>query len=246
MRIMVNVAGLIALLMAVPAHATKISGKVSLNKEFVAALEKAEEAQSKGSKDFYWKLPNGLIPVRPPDVDLSSDIGVVLFRDDSAESQPDEVRKVEVETGQLRNTVIVTRPGSTLKFTNESPYVHELYSPEHPNFKPEAQSKGAFRPIEFKTEGIFEIRCKRMPHFLGYVVVTEGRTLPIGSDGNFSEEIEPGKYTIKVFYGGRWVHKKSFTAEGKRLESLNVTLKTLGGDEKRQKKKPEENTTPKK
>jgi plastocyanin len=224
MRFMVNVVGLAALLLATPAHATKMSGKVTIGRAYFEAMEKAENARDKGSKTFYWKLPNGIIPVRPPRIDFTGDIAVVLYRNDGSESKPDNVRTVGVETGKLSETVVVTRPGSTIKFTNESPYVHELYAPDHPDFKPEAQSKGAFRPIEFKTEGIYKIRCKRMPHFLGYVVVTGGRQLTLKSDGTFAEEIEPGGYSLKVFHDGAWVHEQSFTAEGKHMDPITVAL----------------------
>jgi plastocyanin len=236
MRFTVTVASILSLLWATPAHATKMSGKVSISKAFIEALEKAEEQDSKGAKDYYWKLPNGIIPVSPPHVDLSSDIAVVLFKDDAKESTPDNKISVTVETGKLERNVIVTRPGSTIKFTNESPFVHELYAPDLPSFKPEAQSKGAFRPIEFKNEGIFEVRCKRMPNFLGYVVVTTGKDLELKKDGTFSSEIEPGKYTLKVFHNGAWIHKQSFTAEDRKMDPLSVKLETPNTAKKDDKK----------
>lgn len=226
MRFMVTVVGLLGLLLVSPAHATKMSGKVIIKQGFYEALENVEKAQSKKSKAYYWQLPNGIIPVRPPRVDLSSDIAVVLFKEDADASKPDDKTNVVVETGQLEKSVIVTRPGSTIKFTNESPFVHELYSPDLPGFKPEAQSKGAFRPIEFKTEGVFKIKCKRMPGFSGYIVVTPGNDVAVKSDGTFSGEIEPGKYTLKVFFKGAWIHKQSFTAEDRRMDPLTVSLKT--------------------
>ncbi len=225
MRFTVKVAGLLGLLLLVsPAHATKMSGKVMIKNSFVEALEKKDHERAKGSKAYYWQLPNGLLPVRPPRLSLSGDIAVVLFKENGDDSSPDSKKKIIVETGQLERNVIVTRPGSTLEFMNESPYVHELYSPELPNFKPEAQSKGAFRPIEFKNEGIFEVRCKRMPGFLGYVVVTGGEDVAVKSDGTFADEIEPGKYTLKVFFDGAWIHKQSFTAEERKMDPLSVTL----------------------
>ena len=230
MRFMVTVVGLLGLLLASPAHATKMSGKVTMKEAFFEALENAEKAQSKGSKAYYWQLPNGIIPVRPPSVDPTSDIAVVLFKEDADASKPDQKTNVVVETGQLEKAVIVTRPGSTIKFTNESPFIHELYSPDLSSFKPEAQSKGAFRPIEFKTEGIFKIKCRRMPGFLGYVVVTTGKDIDVKSDGTFSGEIEPGKYTLKVFFHGAWIHKQSFSAEDRRMDPLTVTLKAPGTD----------------
>ena len=246
MRFMVNVAGLAALLLTTPAHATKMSGKVSVKQALINALEQAEQKRSKGAKDCYWNLPNGIIPVRPPGVDLSSDIAVVLYKDDASDSKPDEVRTVAVQTGQLAKTVVVTRPGSTIKFTNESPYVHELYSPEHPDFKPEAQSKGAFRPIEFKSEGVYTVRCKRFPHFLGYVVVTKGRDLAVKSDGTFAEEIEPGSYSLKVFHQGSWIHKQSFTAEGNRMDPLSVPLSAKSGGGDSEEEETENKEAPKK
>ncbi len=207
-----------------PAHAAKLTGKVVVSKEFREALGKGESQDGGGTQEFYWKLPNGILPVLPPAVDPEKDIAVVLFKKGDDTSKPDEVGKYTVHTGRMERGVIVTRPGSTLEFINESPFTHELFSPQLAAFKPEAQSTKSPRRIEFPEEGIFEIRCKLMPNFLTYVVVTPGVDLAVKADGTLSREMDKGDYILKVFHGGKWVYKHSFSVDGGRLEPLQVKL----------------------
>ena len=225
MRFSASCAGMALLLFLSPAYATKVSAKLTLSKEYRDAMEAAESAQASGAKDCYWKLPNAILPTAPPSAEYGDDIVAVLFKDDAPASTPDEVVTYKVHAGRLEKNVIVTRPGSSVKLLNVSPFNQELYSPDLSSFKPEAQSTNSFRLIDFPTEGVFEIRSKRFPHFKAYVVVTRGATVNLKGDGTMTEDLEQGKYTLKVFHDGKWVHKQSFAVEGSRMEPLTVTLK---------------------
>jgi hypothetical protein len=61
------------------------------------------------------------------------------------------------------------------------------------------------------------------------VVVTGGNDIELKADGTFQEELEPGKYTVKVFHGGKWVHKESIDTEGNR--NMTVQIKVEPGKE---------------
>jgi plastocyanin len=211
---------------AYPAQATKVTGKVVVTPEFREALERAAKAREEGQTASYWNEPNGLLPVEPPRVDPSLDLGVVLFQEGTPAPGPDAVATVPVRAARLERGVVVVRPGSTLRFNNVDPFDHELFSPTVEAFKPERQAKGAFRPIEFKAEGTYEVRCQLMPHFLGWVVAVPATlVLELSKAGEFKlEELAPGKYTIKVFHGGAWIHEESFVVEDKREQVLEFKL----------------------
>jgi hypothetical protein len=63
-----------------------------------------------------------------------------------------------------------------------------------------------------------------MPHLLAYVVVTSGATMSVKDDGSFAEDIAPGKYKLKVFHGGKWVHQESVDAEDTRAVTVQLKL----------------------
>jgi hypothetical protein len=224
MRFIAIVVGVAFSLSSNPAFATKINGRVQVTTEFRESLAKQESDEGKAVNNYYWNQPNGIISVMPPLVDPTSDLAMVVFKEGSDPEGPDDVTSVDVRTGSLAKTVVVTRPGSTIRFLNVSPFNHELYSPQLSSFKPELQSTKAFRAIEFKEEGVYEVRCKLMPHLSAYVVVTGGKDIELKGDGTFQEELEPGKYTFKVFHGGKWVHKESVDTEGNRNVTVQIKL----------------------
>lgn len=229
MRVMATTAFAVVLSLAVTAQAAKVSGKIVIKPEFLEALEKQERKAGENGRAYYWNEPNGIAPVRPPIVDPSSDIAVVIEREGAPAPGPNELSTVKVRAGSIEPEVIVTRPGSTIRFRNVDPFDHELFSPNLSSFRPEHQSNGAFRPIEFSEEGVFEIKCKLFSHFKAYVVVTKATfVVPVEKDGSFSvQEVQDGKYVLKVFHDGKWIHKESFEvtpAKGREIK-IDVELK---------------------
>ncbi len=227
MRLTVLTVLAIVLFASQAAFAEKVSGKVTVTSELREAVAKKEKEASK--KLYYWNEPNGIAAVRPPRVSPSSDIGVVLTLEGGASPGPNNVETVKVFAGSLEKDVIVTRPGSTIKFKNVDPFDHSLYSPTIASFKPEQQAKGGVRAIEFAEEGVFEIRCKLFPHFRAYVVVTKAtHVVPVSGDGTFAvSELAPGKYQLKVFHDGNWIHTETVGVGGDkpREAKLNISLK---------------------
>ena len=114
------------------------------------------------------------------------------------------------------------------------------------SFPPERQSRNAFRPIDFPKEGVFEIHCKLFSHFKGWIVVTKSTdVLTVDTKGAFTlEEMEPGKYTIKVSHRGAWIHEKSFeiTKEREIQVEINLTPKGKGKSTEEKDSNTAENT----
>jgi plastocyanin len=229
-RVLVIVCAAIIYVSALPAAlAANLTGKVVVSSKLQTEVSEKNKKDSKHT--FYWNLENGILPIRADRLDLTKDIAVVLFKADTKESKPDKLKAVKVHAGAMERNVVVTRPGSTIRFRNVDPLDHELYCPDMPNFKPERQSNGSFRPIRFETEGIFEVRCKLVPHFKGYVVVTKGiQVIPVNGDGTFAlSNVSEGKYTLKVFLGGEWIHKQSFKVPDDRRREVKLQVKLVPG-----------------
>lgn len=188
--------------------------------------KQAEDPNTRG----YWSEPNGVRPIAPVRFDFSSDIGVAIFKEGADEPKADPVLSLNVLTGSLEKNVVVIRPKSRVKFIMKSPYDHELFAPGKHDFKPQKQGNNSFRPIDFYSEGVFEVKCKLFPHFQGWVVATPATYVPdVNSSGSFSiEDMEEGKYTLKVFFKGKWIVEKKFEVSGKKQE-VAVELKSIDG-----------------
>ncbi|MBN2804526.1 MAG: hypothetical protein JXR91_15635 [Deltaproteobacteria bacterium] len=224
-------------------HATDLTGKISLTNEFMQQLMTTEDNSEINNAKGYWNEPNGIKPIAPPRVDLSSDFGVVLVREGETSPKGDEVKSVDVLTGKLDQSVIVVRPQSRVKFIIRSPFDHELYSPFKHDFKPQKQGNNSFRPIDFYTPGIFEIKDKLFPHFQSWVVVTPATyILKIDKDGTFKfAGAEPGNYSLKVFFKGHWIYNKTVIIDGKKQE-INASLSVIS-DEKAAEDKDKDNSS---
>jgi hypothetical protein len=221
-----------------PTLATKVQGKIVVSKELRESLSELDEKNRTAVTNGYWKEPNGVVQVDPPFVDPSRDLGVVLIKDGAADRGPDDVVTVKVLAGSLEKNLIVIEPGTRIKFLSVDPYDHELYSPGMKSFPPERQSRNAFRPIDFPKEGVFEIHCKLFSHFKGWIVVTKSTdVLTVDRKGAFTlEEMEPGKYTIKVSHRGAWIHEKSFEITKEREIQVEIKLTPAGKGKAAEKK----------
>ena len=175
------------------AMAAKVTGKIVVSSELhkQAAAKKKEAAKN----TYYWNIENGILPVRSHRINPAKDLAVVVFNADANDTEPFKIKSIKVHAGAMERNVVVTRPGSTIRFRNVDPMDHELYCPDMTNFEPERQSKGSYRPIRFENEGIFEVRCKLVPHFIGYVVVKKGvQVIPVNGDGTFLlSDLKAGK-----------------------------------------------------
>lgn len=206
-----------------------VAGKVIVTREFLDSVAEKQKNQEGAAKLYYWNEPNGISPVRPPLVDPKNDIGMVLIPKGNVNSKPEDRTTVQVRAGGMEPGVVVTRPGSSIRFKNIDSFEHELYVPNMGKFQPELQSKGADRDIEFSEEGIFEVRCKRIPHFRAYVVVVKsGIPVKLEKDGGYSAgNLEPGDYSVKVFHGGAWVHSDSLAIPEGHKKDVKVDIRLM-------------------
>lgn len=215
---------------SISAAAATLSGKISVSKNFLEQLDEQRKETEKNSVHGYWNEPNGVRPVAPVRVDLSSDIGVAIFREGAEDPKADPVLSLNVMTGSLEKNVVVIRPQSRIKFVMKSPFDHELYAPGKHDFKAQQQGSNSFRPIDFYSAGIFEVKCKLFPHFQGWVVATPATYVPeVSKSGTFTvDDVEEGKYTLKVFFRGQWIVAKKFEVSGKKQE-IAVELQRISG-----------------
>jgi plastocyanin len=185
------------------AVAGSVKGKVEATKEFSEYLDKNLSEFLKEKEDYYWLIENGVLPIQPPSLDWTSEILVAVMNPASAPSTGG-IETVDIKGAAMKPGVIVISPKTTVKFKNEDPFIHSLYSPElgH-SFDPEILTSRQLRQVQFLNPGVYTIRCKMTPHLEGIVIVDPMvmtyKTL--AADLTFLiENLPPGKYQLKVYY----------------------------------------------
>jgi plastocyanin len=68
---------------------------------------------------------------------------------------------------QFSTQSVDLKAGDTIRFTNDDPFVHQLYvrSPSF-SFSSDAQPRGMILPVPFPVAGTFEVRCEIHPRMV--------------------------------------------------------------------------------
>jgi len=194
-----------SILMAVsgPCPGGTIKGKIETTKEFSEFLEKSMENVLVEKEDYYWLVENGVLPIQPPKIDMASEVTVALMKP-TGTAGTGGIENVIIKGAAMQPGVLIVTPKTTVKFKNEDPFVHSIYSPDlgH-SFDPEILPSRQLRQVQFLNPGIYSIQCKMTPHLKGYIIV-DPKVLAVtqpGADTSFTfENLPPGKYKIKVFF----------------------------------------------
>ena len=192
-------------------RAGTIKGKLGATKEFKEYFEEVVDASLHNSEDYYWMIENGVLPILPPSIDWSSNV-VVALTNTSGSPSANRLYNVTIIGVAFNPYVLIVPPKSTVKFKNEDPFVHNLYSPDlGQNFTPEILPSRQLRQVQFRNAGTYDIHCKMTPHLEGFVIVDPGvvTTVSPAKDATFTfEGIEPGKYQLKIYYKGKVVGRQ--------------------------------------
>jgi plastocyanin len=213
------------------ARAGGLKGKVVAEKEFADYFAGEETDVGKEKVDFYWQVENGVLPIVPPKLEMSSQLGVAVFRKDGKVEPGFLPVHPEIEGAMLLPGVVVAPPKTTFKFHNADPFVHELFCEDMGKlFEPELQSSKQTRQVQFNNEGVYKIGCKMTPHLHGYIVIVPGVVAfkNPAEDGTFLfEDMAPGEYVIKVYYRGQVVATAEATVvdSDREKDYANVELK---------------------
>ncbi|MGD8280693.1 MAG: carboxypeptidase-like regulatory domain-containing protein [Gemmatimonadota bacterium] len=190
-------AGLFGLAVATTAAAATLSGSVSIPDGFTPP------APDTGAAPFYWEEWNGFLEPSPRRLDPRRDIAVVLVGEGDAPPN-----HFELSGGSLLPQVLVASPGSDIQITNTDGCAHELYSDDIDGLTALSTAPGNARSFEAPALGHYRIRDRLYAHVDGYLHVITGlvaRAEPDASGRFTFDDVEPGTYTVKVFYKEREV-----------------------------------------
>lgn len=187
---------------------------------------------------FCEKQSNEVRRVQPPLTDPRAEMLVALFGEGL--SRNNSVKPVlKMEDARFSTPVVAASPGQKVIFRNSDSTVHIL--------EPVGKSKGGQKVMapmriqsdtetthSFASEGEYDIRCSEVPHMRATVIVKTKALFQIpDATGAFRfAEVPPGSYSLRIWYRGKWVMKKSLKVKkAKGKLSVKVQLpRTLGKD----------------
>lgn len=205
-------------LAASPALATEVKGRV--------VIRGALPAEAEGRRTYYWSLDNGVLAPREDRIFPERDLAIVLTQRGRTAARGDGAPVVvRISQGGMMPAAVAVRTGSLVRFQNDDPFTHELYSPTHSDFAPESMAPGQTRPIVVPGSGQVEIRCKRAPHLRGFVAVVDAAyVVTPGPDGAFTLQAEPGTYTVRIFFEGRWLPESELVVNTERSQTVEIAV----------------------
>ena len=122
-------------------------------------------------------------------------------------SQPALVKGTELEMRnrdrQFIPPLLILRAGSSVRFPNDDPYYHSIYSvsPQDP-FDIGYYGTGPGKVVPFITAGVIEVRCHIHPSMHGTIIVADG-PVTSGPVSTFSlAGITPGNHTLHIWTDG--------------------------------------------
>lgn len=203
---------------ASPALATEVRGRV--------VVRGTLPPQPEATRTWYWSLDNGVLAPREDRIFPERDLAIVLTQRGRAPTRGDGTPVVvRIAQGGMMPAAIAVRTGSLVRFQNDDPFTHELYSPTHSDFAPESMAPGQTRPLVVPGSGQVEIRCKRAPHLRGFVAVVDAAyVVTPGPDGTFTLQADAGTYTVRIFFEGRWLPESELVVNAERSQNVEIAV----------------------
>ena len=111
-------------------------------------------------------------------------------------------RDIAQRDGVFTPGALAVRTGTTVRFPNEDPYVHNIFSYADPRFDLGRYPEGESRGVAFDEPGIVRVYCEIHEYMRAVVLVTEHSFHDVVSeDGAFRlEGIPPGEYTLAAYH----------------------------------------------
>jgi plastocyanin len=138
---------------------------------------------------------------------------------------PAEPVKIDQKGFRFLPHITVVVPGTTVRFLNNDPEPHNVYSPEG-RYNLGTWPTGETRDHVFERPGIYTQLCNIHPDMLAYVVVLETPHFALtDADGKFVVKgVPPGKYLLWAWHEKKDGLEKEITVEAGQVLDLDLVI----------------------
>lgn len=184
-------------------------------------------------RDAHWRVENGVLPIGPRVPDPRLDVVVALDGGPGSSKAQAAAENTTVDLHGLRldPRVAVVAVGGTVEFKNDDRVPHTLFVEHGASLMPPTPTpSGQTRTQKFYAAGEYRIRDDEYPHIDGTVVVLQTPYFArLDDKGNFKLDVPEGKYTLRVFWRGKWVVSQPLEVGAHATEvTVQVPAKTMG------------------
>ncbi len=127
---------------------------------------------------------------------------VVSLRAEHPETAPpDEPVRIDQEGFRFVPRVVAVQAGTTVRFVNNDPEPHDVYSPEG-RYNLGVSATGEAREFVFEKPGVYRQLSSIHPDMLGFVVVLDTPFYAVtDEDGSFAiRDVPVGRYRLEVWH----------------------------------------------
>lgn len=120
--------------------------------------------------------------------------------------------------------------GTTVKFMNDDPTAHNVFSPDNEKFNlgtwPQGQTKDYAFSKCAKFPCVYTLLCRVHPEMEGYIVVLQNPFFAVtGKDGHYTiDGVPPGSYTLGVWHSKGKAQPKPVTVAADKASTVDFVL----------------------
>ena len=138
---------------------------------------------------------------------------------------PLEPVKIDQKGFRFIPHVVALQTGSTIRFLNNDPEPHNVYSPEG-RYNLGTWPTGDTKDYTFKRAGVYSQLCNIHPDMLAFVVVLDTPYFAVTDEaGNYAiRNVPPGKYTLVVWHEKKDGLERDVTIEAGKPLKLDLVV----------------------
>jgi plastocyanin len=160
----------------------------------------------------------------------SSADAVVYIQNASGTFAASKPETIDQKQMQFIPHVLPVVAGTTVKFLNDDPTAHNVFSPDNEKFNlgtwPQGQTKDYAFAKCAKFPCVYTLLCRVHPEMEGYVVVLQNPYFAVSSkDGRYTiDGVPPGNYTLAVWHQKAKAQPKPVTVDAGKPATVDFTL----------------------
>jgi plastocyanin len=177
----------------------------------------------------FWLLPNDVLNVLPPLVDLRASMVVAIEGASPSTTTPPKP-VLRLEDMRFNPPLLAVRPNTKVTFENKDATLHLIEPIEGTFMSAKRVDAGSVNDHTFDKAGAYRLRCSEYPHMSATVLVLDAPlfVLPDNSGAFTFPDVRPGSYKLKVWYQGDWIHSQSLTVKARTTIEVQLERLTAG------------------